>query len=170
MFEELDRSEPEKRGEGVTIGEALGVYALVLCVAFGSFIAFISLEDYPFGIQIASVIAYSGVVYVYAFFRTRGINTKHSLGDFYVQRVLPRLLAIHGGYLAVLCAGESIAIWIRNGLSPWWTTSSDQRGMPPITFVQFLVFAAMAISEIWLCRTLLAKSKKECSDESESDE
>ena len=161
MFEQLDTSESNTAKDKVTVGESLGVYVLLLSLGFGSFLAFIMLENLPYGIQFASMISYSGFVFIYTFFRTRGIDTKHSLADFYVQRLLPRLLAIHCGYLAVLFAGESLVFWNRKYLSLWWTTSGDQRGMPPITFLLVLTFGAMAVSEVWLCRSLLSRAKKE---------
>ena len=76
MFEQLDGPERKEEKDPVTLAEGFRVYVLLLILAFVSFIAFIVFDDVPHGTQYATIIAYSGVVFLYTFFRTRGINTR----------------------------------------------------------------------------------------------
>jgi hypothetical protein len=167
MFEQLDSEDRKDEKDKVTVGESVGVYFLILGVAAVSLFAFISLGSEPHGIQIASLISYSCVVFVYTFFRTRGINTKHSLEDEYVQRCLPRLLVIHCIYLTTVYFIVGWTLSIRPSMSAWWLTYSGNKGMPPFDFALFLGIGVIAISQVVLSRTILSRSKKElCPDES----
>jgi NADH:ubiquinone oxidoreductase subunit 6 (subunit J) len=124
MFESLDSQTGEQKAEdSVSVGEALGVYALILLLAFGSVVAFIALGDRPYGAQVATLISYSGAVFIWSFFKTRGINTSHSLSDSYVQEQVPRLLLIHILYMVALFLLQKAALSVRSSMSDWWLTS-----------------------------------------------
>jgi hypothetical protein len=165
VFEQLDSEDEKDEKDKVSVGESVGVYFLILGVAFVSLLAFIILGNKPHGFQIASLISYSCVVFVYTFFRTRGINTRHSLEDEYVQRCLPRLLVIHCIYLAAVYFIVDGALSIRPSMSAWWLTYSGNKGMPPFDFALFLGIGVIAISQVVLSRTILSRSKKELSSD-----
>jgi len=160
MFESLDsETDEQKAKKSVTVGEALGVYALILLLAFGSLVAFIALGDQPYGVQVATLISYLGAVFIWTFFKTRGINTSYSLSDSYVQEQVPRLLLIHALYLAAVFLLQTWALSVRSSLSDWWLTSSGRKGMPPFIFGQMLIGMAIGISEVVFLRTILARAK-----------
>lgn len=165
MFESLDdREKREQSKEPVTLGEALGVYVLILLLALGSVLLFITLREQPYGLQIVTAISYTGVVCVWTFFRTRGIKTKHSLGDQYVQDEVPRMLVIHLIYLVVVVLLQMLALRARPSLSPWWTRSDGPKGMPPYVAAMLYGPMVVAISEIVVARRLLARAKRRAAE------
>ncbi|MGD0443744.1 MAG: hypothetical protein ABSA39_07395 [Edaphobacter sp.] len=162
MFESLDTTQEKQPAEDpVTVAEALGVYVLILALAFGSLVAFISIGDRPYGMQCATLISYSGAIFVWTFFRTKGVNTKHSLSAQYVQEQLPRLLMIHFVYLLAIFILETWALAIRPSMPSWWLIAQGRKGMPPFDFVLMLAGMAIAVSQIVLSRRILGRAKKE---------
>lgn len=161
MFEPLDATQKETPVEDpVTLAEGLGVYALVLGLAFGSLFAFISLGDQPYGIQFATLISYSGAVFIWTFFRTRGVRTKHSLSARYVREELPRLLMIHCAFFIAIFSLETWALDVRSSMPSWWLTAQGRKGMPPFDFALMLLVMGTAISEVFILRRILGRAKK----------
>jgi hypothetical protein len=170
VFESLDSAEkPQHKEPPVTTGEALTVYVLILLVAFGSILAFILLGDQPYGMQYATLISYTAVVFVWTFFRTKGVNTKHDLSDPYVQEQLPRLLMIHFVYLLAIFLLETWAFSIRPTLPSWWLIEHGhgRRDMPPFDFALMVSGILIATSQIILSRRILGRAKKEFLAQSE---
>src|SRR5579859_1035191 len=99
--------------EPVTVGEQLGVFALIMLLMFGSVFLFIALDGVPYGVQCATVISYTGAIFVYTFFRTKGVETRHDLSAPYVHEQMPRLLLIHAAYLLFIFILETVALEIR---------------------------------------------------------
>jgi hypothetical protein len=162
MFESLDTErEREQTDDPVTVTEALGVLVLILSVAFGSVFAFVALGDRPYGMQWATLISYSAVIFVWTFFRTRGVFTKHSLFALYVHEQLPRLLMIHFVYLLAIFLMETWALTIRPTMSGWWLTSSGRRGVPPFDSALMVSGLLTGASQIILNRRILGRAKKE---------
>ena len=158
MFESLDeapKSQPED--DPVTGAEQLVVFVLILLLAFGSLILFILLGNRPYGMQGATLITYSGAVFIWTFFRTRGVHTKHSLSAQYVREQLPRLLIIHLIYLFCVFLLQTWALSIR----PLWLMSHGRRDMAPFDFSLMLTGMAIGVSQIVLCRRMLGRAKKE---------
>ncbi len=161
MFESLDNTQKEQSAdEPVTLKEALGVYVLILALCFGSLLAFILLHDRLYGIQYATLISYSGAVFIWTFFRTRGVKTRHKLSAPYVQEQLPRLLMIHCVYLLAIFFLETWALAIRPSMSSWWLTGQG-RDMPPFDFGLMLIGMAIGISQVVLSRRILGNAKKQ---------
>jgi len=170
LFEQLDGSERKEEKDPITVAEGLGVYVLFLILAFVSFIAFIVFDDVRYGTQYATIITYSSVVFVYTFFRTRGINTRYPLDEPYVQELFPRLLLIHGAFLALVLIVETSALTLRPSLSAWWVTSARTKDMPPFEIALFLAIGAIAVTQVILSRSQLSRSKKASSSEPTEDE
>lgn len=160
MVERLDAGQKEFKEDPVTGTEALGVYVLVLLLAFGSLFLFLFLGDRPYGIQWATIVSYSGIIFIWTLFRTKGVRTKHSLSAPYVLEELPRLLVIHLAYLLVVFFLETKALDVRSSMSRWWLTSLGRKGMPPFDFAVMLSGMALAISQIVLSRRILGRAKK----------
>ena len=162
VFDSLDTKQAKQApDEPVTATEAFGVYILILALAFGSLAAFICLGDFAYGMQYATSLSYSGVIFVWTFFRTKGVKTKPSLSAPYVLDQLPRLLMIHLFYLSCIFFAETWAFAVRRTMSTWWLTSQGQRGMPPFDFVVMLTGMAIAISQIVVFRRILGRAKKQ---------
>ena len=161
MFDQLDSEERPARDEDpVTLGEAAGVYFLILLEAFVSLLAFISLRDQPHGMQIASLISYTGALFVLTFFRTKGVKTKHSLDEPYVQEQFPQLLGVHCIYLVTVYFVVGSAFSIRSSLPAWWLHSRGAKDMPPIDAALMLVIGGLGLSQVVLSRRILGRAKK----------
>lgn len=146
MFERLNPTVMTPPDDPITWREQLTVGATLLSVFFGSLFAAIALEDRPHGPQVATLLGYSGFVFVYTFFRTRGVPTRHRLTAPYVRRELSRLLLIHVGYLLVLY-----------GVAGWLFARTPGQ-LPP--FWVFLVFMVIGLSQVILSRTLLGRAER----------
>jgi hypothetical protein len=145
MFD-FPRTPVERTQEDPVTGrETLTVAALLVAVTCILVVASISLDDKPHGEQLAILIGYSGYVFVYTFFRTRGVPTRHGLGAAYVRRALPRLLLIHVAYLFVMFV-----------LAGWALARRPQLPLRLTIFGAILI----ALSQVFVSRTLLSRAKR----------
>ena len=146
MFELLNSSAAKPQDDPVTLREQLSVFVMWLTVVFTWAGATIILDAKPHGLQLATLIGYSGAVFVYTFFRTRGVPTRYRLAAPYVRRQLPRLLLIHGAYLVMLYV-----------IAGWAVTR--QPSLPSL--VVPLGVGLIGLSQVVLSRTLLGRAKRE---------
>ncbi|WP_229669057.1 hypothetical protein [Edaphobacter acidisoli] len=161
MFEYFDIPEEKQPDEDpMTMTEGLGVAALYFALVVGSVLAFIFFGGRPYGMQYATLISYSGGVFIYIFFRPRGVNTRYRLSAQYVREQVPRLLMIHCVYLLAIFFLETWALAIRTSM-PSWAVTGQGRDMPPFVFALMLVGMAIGISQIILSRRILGNAKKE---------
>jgi hypothetical protein len=121
------------------------------------------LRGSPFQIQIASIVAYTGVVFFFVFCDAgpgRAIETKgtkgFSLGEKAVRQKLPLLVCIHAGSLAVLFAGVTGAIWLRPRTWFLWHLDTDY-----FDFILLFVGVAIAFGQIHFFRRLLGRALKD---------
>lgn len=98
----MDKTTQEAQADPYTLGEALISMAMLLAVMIIWFSVAVFLDDEPHGMQIATLIGYSGAIFIFTFRRSRGVPTRYSLRAPYVQRQLPHLLLIHCVYLLAL--------------------------------------------------------------------
>ena len=162
MFESLDAEQQNQTMEDpVTVSEALGMYLLVLILFAISLFAFIALADQPYGTQCATLIVYSGAIFIWTFFRTRGVHTRHRLSAPYVREQLPRLLLIHCVFMVAVFALETWALSMQPFMSSWWLSSQSRRDMPPFTFAMMLGGMAIGTSQIVYTRRILGKAREE---------
>src|ERR1022692_3611231 len=93
----------------VSVAEAVGKLVFVAAAFVAIFVLYVFLADKPFGIQIATIITYTGSIFCLVFFRWRWLNEAYSLRTKQVRQQLPRLMAIHLAFLlsilVVLTAG-----------------------------------------------------------------
>ena len=156
-----DQSGPEKpQGDEYTYADAALSCFLIFLVIFGSMFVFISFRGQPHGTQIATLISYTGFVFVATFFSLRSEFTRYDLDEPYVQEQFPRLLGIHCIYAVTLYFAEGWALSIRKSLPAWWTHSSGSKDEPPFDTVLMLVIGISALSQILVSRGILARAKK----------
>lgn len=163
VFDELKDTEPSDSApeeDKVTVLEQLSIYFMLMLLGLGSLVAFINLEGEPHGIQIATMLSYSGAVFIWTFFRTRGVNTRHPLSEPYVQEQLPKLLGIHGLFLLTVYGFEAAAFALAPRLSSWWFTASDSKDMPPFHIAIIVFIGALCISQVVLSRRILYRAKQ----------
>lgn len=98
----MDNTTQEAQDDPYTLGEVLISMAMLLAVMIIWFSVAVFLDDEPHGMQIATLIGYSGAIFIFTFRRYRDLPTRYSLRAPYVQRQLPRLLLIHCVYLVAL--------------------------------------------------------------------
>ena len=164
MFDELkdtEPQEPEPEEDKVTGVEALFVYFMILLLALLSIIAFINLEGHRHGLQIATMLSYSGGVFIWTFLRTRGVTNRYPLDEPYVQEQLPKLLGIHCLFLVCVDGFESSAFALSRDLSPWWFTASSRKDIPPFQLCLMLCIGAIGIMQVMLSRRILYRAKQQ---------
>jgi len=112
-----DRDSERTRVSGFVLFKELGVFIVIPVVVLATVLVLIALRDNPFEIQIASVIGYTGCVFLFVFCDAgpgRAIKAKgtkgFSLGEKAVRQKLPLLVCIHAGSLVVLFAGVTGAM------------------------------------------------------------
>ncbi len=140
-------------------------FTMLFAVAFGGGgTFFVILGDTPYGIQLASAVAYTAFVMIYGFAKNRGNNPPYLFTCPVVVSQYPRLLKRHAGYVAVLVALETVALGIKPHLSQWWLTSSG-RNMTPFVVAVIVPCGALAIAEIMTNRCVLERAHRRKLDE-----
>ncbi len=157
MFEQLDNPEPEEAPE-VSTAMTLGVAVAYLAGALGGACLFIALDETPFGFQIATAITYTYFAFWYIFFPTRGLLEKYSLRDKTVQRQLPRLLAIHCGFLAALLLGQIKWFAMKPYLSSYWFTEYGKRRDTSYELMMIVAPVLVFFAQVLISRRILSRS------------
>ena len=146
MSESPDTAGQNAQDDHATFLELLGTYSMTLAVIFIWFLAAISLDDQPHGLQLANLIGYSGAAFVLIFFRNRASNTRYRLTAAYVRRLLPHLVLMHCTYLLVLYV---VAGWTLTRRTP----------LPPYLWEAGL--ALLLVSQEFFSKRMLARAKSE---------
>jgi hypothetical protein len=127
----------------------------------GSLVLFILLGDRPYGIQFASMVAYTAAVVLYTFARNRGLQ-RYLFDCPFVRRVLPRLALRHVVFLIALFVLETLALQLRPHLPAFWlVASSGRRSMPPFTMMLFILCGCLALAQIISNRAILDRAHRE---------
>src|SRR5215472_8981945 len=99
---------------------AIGVLAAYLVGAVGAFFLFIFLGDRSLGTQIATVLVYTYFAFWYIFVPKDDPRNKT------VQQQIPRLIAIHSGFLTFLFIGQTVLFGMKPRLpTPMKPGNSD---------------------------------------------
>ena len=150
MSESPDTAGQNAQDDHATFLELLGTYSMTLAVIFIWFLAAISLDDQPHGLQLANLIGYSGAAFALIFFRNRASNTRYRLTAPYVRRLLPHLVLMHCAYLLVLYVGTGWTLTRRPPLPPYlWEAG----------------LALLSVSQEFLSKRMLARAKTESTSE-----
>lgn len=154
MFDLLDTTAKNAQDDPYTFPEFLGTYAMGLTVVFIWFLALISLDDKPHGLQLANLIGYSGAIFVLTFFRNRPSNTRYRLSARYVQRLLPRLLLLHCACLLMLYVVAGWTLTRRPPLPPFlWEAGLSLLMVSQVSFSKRMLGRAKTESTIQLAAT-----------------
>jgi hypothetical protein len=165
---ETDSDSKLKQRSGFVVFKEWGLFIVLPTVFLATMLVTVALRDNPLGVQIASVIGYSGFVFLFVFCDTKGWKG-YSLGEQVVRQKLPLLLCIHAGFLVVVFAGVTGAILIRPHLSLFWTLERGTqrplswRGRGPISYFELiLIFAGVGIvfAQTLICRGILGRALK----------
>lgn len=157
LVERLPVSTHDDERTQVSAAAILKEWGWVLFLPFNilSLILLAILRENPFGIQIVSLLWYTGFVFLLVFCNTRG-SRGYSLSEKAVRNRLPLLFCIHIGLLAVLFAGLTGAILLRPHLSDSWTAERGSRS--PSSYFELLLFLTgltILFAEVSIFRRIL---------------
>jgi hypothetical protein len=136
---------------------------LFLIMLPGSLALFILLSDYSYGIQFASVVAYSAAIGLYTFARNKAAPA-FLFECPIVQSQLPRLYRRHAAFLTTLFVFQTLAFGLKPHLPGSWVTASGNN-MPPFVGALMIFAVVLAVIQILTNRSLLEKAHLESSGE-----
>jgi hypothetical protein len=137
------------------------LFTLVFLIMIGS-VLFALWVDLPYGIQLASLVGYTGAVILYTFSANwRGNLQRYLFRCPFVRPQLPRLALRHIGFLAVLFVLQTGAFRLRPRLSPSWFVATGWKGTTRFELTLQILCAALALTEIKVNRSLLSRAHLE---------
>jgi hypothetical protein len=151
------------RVSGFVLFKEWGVFIVIPVTFLATVLVFIALRGNPFEIQIASIVAYTGIVFFFVFcdagpgHAIKGKGTKgFSLGEKAVRQKLSLLVCIHTGFLVILFAGVTGAMWLRLHTRFLGRLDADY-----FDFILLFAAAAIAFAQIYFFRRLLGRALKD---------
>lgn len=136
----------------------LASWLLVMAGLLLILLLYMVLGDKPYGVQIATLIAYSMAVFFSVFMRSR-LGHGFALRSEAVVRCAPRLLRLHLGALAIVFALQTIALEIWPHLPLWWV-HEDTRHQSPFSLVLLIFFTIFGVAQIVWFRSILSKAQQ----------
>jgi len=135
-----------------TLGSAILVAAGLLAIL----LLYILLGDKPYGIQIATLIAYSMAIFFFVFIRSR-LGHGFRLTSASVIRSAPQLLALHLCALTIVFTLQTSALWQRSRLPIWWL-QQDARHRTPFDLLLMVLFTIFGVAQAIWFRSILSKA------------
>jgi NADH:ubiquinone oxidoreductase subunit 6 (subunit J) len=118
------------------------------------------LSDKPFGAQLAITIGYTGAVFLFVFFRWRGLPQSYSLRDKRVQQRLPWLVAIHISFVIFLLAAVRVWSLIRPQLPSSWLAERGRRHESYHEWALIVFYTLTFYTQVYISRRILKRSTK----------
>lgn len=139
---------------------------LFLCMIVGSVPVFLFMVKKSYGVQVASMIAYT-LFEVFFTFARWGTRTGPDMPPFLftcpaVEPQIPRLLWRHLGFLATLFVLQTVALATQSHLPEWWNTESAKGPSPFGAALLFSCFG-LAFAQMKSNRRLLDRAHREFS-------
>jgi hypothetical protein len=105
----------------------------------------------------ANLISYTAIVFWFIFMGSKWLGGGYSLHNKAIQRTIPRLLAIHAGFLVLILAVQSLAFSSTPRLPADWLL---EHGKDPSWFVSGLmvIFVLIGTVQTYLSRRILSRS------------
>jgi hypothetical protein len=140
---------------------------IFLCMTVGSLPLFLLLISRPYGLQEASIIAYTLSAVFFTFATTgSGPSGRNVPGYKFtcpaVKPQVPRLLSRHVGFLVALFALQTAMLAVHPHLPDWWNMQ-DRKGSTPFDAALFLLCFGLAWAQILTNRSLLDRAHREFS-------
>jgi len=134
------------------IAKFLGIWIALMA----AFIAYIFLSNEPFGIQLATLITYTLIVFCFVFIPSR-LGGGFGLRSHAVRQCTPRLLRIHLVFLTLIFLVQTSAFALRPKLSNWWLQEGVKHdSLYSETLIIILLVTGMI--QILLSRKILSRS------------
>ena len=138
------------------------LFTLVFLIMMGSGVLYFAvLADRPYGIQLASQVAYTAAVILYTFSRNNNGMQRYLFRCPFVRPQLPRLAYRHIGFLAVLFVLQTGALQVRPRLSPSWFVATGWKDTTRFELTLDILCAALALTEIATNRSFLNRAHLE---------
>ncbi len=157
----LERNENVDGVSRVSIAEAIGKFVFICVGLVVALALYIVLGERPFGIQIATLIAYTGGVFCLVFFRWRWLHEAYSLRKKEVQQQIPRLLAIHAAFLAFLFAVLTFAFFVRPHLPSYWLIERGVKHDSLFSDGLILICSLTGVTQVFISRSILSRSVRD---------
>src|SRR5690349_2912381 len=139
------------RDAWIIVGEFVGKSILLLVTMLFVFLLYVLLGDKRFGFQIATLTTYSICVFLFVFFRWKGLNKAYSLRDAAVRRQIPRLLAIHAVFMVLVSSILAFAPYVQSRLPSGWLTE-DARHHSWFSSGLIWAFALVWLAQVYISR------------------
>lgn len=146
------------------------LFTTIILIGFvGSIPLFLTLIGRPYGLQEASVIAYTCFVLFFTFATHGSGPVGPTIPGFKftcpaVKPQLPRLLRLHLGFLVVLFALQTEMLAARPRLPDWWNTPGS-KGSTPFDLVMFFLCFGILWTQILTNRWLLKRAHRQYSEQ-----
>ena len=151
------------RVSGFVIFKQWGVFIVIPVMFLATLLVSVALWDIPFQAQIASIIGYTGVVFLLVFcdvgpgHAIKGKGTKgFSLGEKAVRQKLPLLVCIHAGSLVVLFACLTGALRLRPYTWSRWRLDTEY-----FDLIMLVTGVAILFAQVHFFRRLLGRALKD---------
>lgn len=131
----------------------------VIAVMFASCALFVILAKLPYGMQLATLIPYTALIFLSTFSAAHG-QQPYFLECPAVSRELPRLAQRHGAFITAIVALETAALYVRPYLPLSWLIAKGKDPSPFILTLAILCFS-IALVQILGNRSLLERSHSE---------
>lgn len=135
----------------------LWYFISLIAATVAAFILLVWLTPKPFGIEIAVAIIYTAAAWWQTFCRIRGDNSSYSIRTDAVRQRVPRLLAIHSGFLVVLLAGLIALPFVRSHVPAEWLKES-RRGRSWFSLMETFAAIVLLGTEAIICRGILRRA------------
>jgi hypothetical protein len=130
---------------------AIGASGLLIIL-----LLYVLLGEKPYGIQIATLIAYSMAIFFFVFMRSR-LGHGFALTSDPVVRSAPRLLLLHLCALTIVFALQTIAFRVGPYLPSWWL-HEDARHHSPLDLLLLVFFTVFGVAQAVWFRSMLSKA------------
>ena len=154
------------RGRTLSRPRFLLMSTIFLCMTVGSVPLFLLLISWPYGLQVASIIAYTLFEVFFTFATTGGPSGPNVPGYKFtcpaVEPQVPRLLWRHVGFLVALFVLQTAMLAVRPHLPNWWIVH-DRKGSTPFDGALYLLCFGLGWAQVRNNRSLLDRSHREFS-------
>jgi hypothetical protein len=152
-------SSDAKREPQISVAKQVGTFAGLLVGFVLVLVLYIVLADEPFGIQVATIVAYTGFVFFSVFCDSRWLKG-YSLRQKAVRKEIPLLLAIHAVFLVVVFMVLTIALSLRPSLPASWLAERGKKHDSWFVDLLLLIGAVTITFQVFISRRILSRSVK----------
>jgi hypothetical protein len=128
----------------------------IIFLMFASLLVLFALSNFPYGIQIGSLIPYTAFVFLGTFSAQRGMQPYYFECSI-VRKTLPRLARWHGVFLVAIAAVETAANYFIPYMPAAWL-ATDKKGTSAFGMTLGLLCGGISFAQIICNRNLLERA------------